>query len=53
VNGVTGVVTIPVLPNGVYGYTVYADGYITQVDTFTVNSATLALGTITLISGGM
>lgn len=51
VNGVTGVVTIPALPNGTYGYTVYADNYITQVDTFTVASGAVAVGTITLVSG--
>jgi hypothetical protein len=51
VNGVTGVVTIPVLPAGTYGYTVYADDYITQVDTFEVVDAPVAVGTITLVSG--
>jgi hypothetical protein len=49
VNEVTGVVTIPALANGTYGYTVFADGYVTQVDTFTVSSATVAIDTITLV----
>lgn len=51
VNALTGVVTIPNLANGTYEYIVFADGYITDQDTFVVESATEALGTITLVSG--
>lgn len=49
VNEVTGVVAIPEQVNGTYGYTVFADGYVTQVDTFAVNSGAVAVGTITLV----
>jgi hypothetical protein len=51
VNELTGVVAIPNLPNGTYEYIVFKDGYITEQTTFTVESATKAIGTITIVSG--